>query len=387
MNDASAYKPNENLLNDIVDLIHAYQGPIPFDTYMHKALYDAYNGYYTSRFSNVGQYGDFITAPEMTPLFGQAFANVFSEVLALYDSPIILEFGAGSGKFACDVMNHLMDQNIYVANYQIIEPSVSLKFEQKQYIAQHCRCYDKFTWLDELPEHVDGVIFANEVLDAMPVKLFQKQKTRICEVGVNCNSKGSGLVWETLNQPHSDLIAQVEKIEQDVGSLPDNYCSEVNLWIEPWVKSIARCLNSGVLFICDYGYPVSTYYHPERSQGTLRCHKAHKADNDPLEDPGNKDITAHVDFTTVARSADQNGMVIDGFLPQGAFLSACNLESLINQRYYALSHQVDRMKLMNAVKQLIMPSEMGESFKVFAASQKFETELSCFEHDNMIDQL
>ncbi|KTD26232.1 hypothetical protein Lmac_1480 [Legionella maceachernii] len=352
------------------------QGDIPFVEFMQQALYAPYFGYYSAGLQKFGTHGDFVTAPELTPLFGQTLARQCKEVLEGLSSPALFEFGAGSGRLCVDLLTTLEGLNCLPEIYYILEVSPNLRQRQSELIQQTIpHLFTRIKWLDRWPERAfNGVIIANEVLDAMPVHRFLHTAEGIQESFVSLNSQGELIeVFKPCTNPR--LLAYVTQI------LPKEqvpYLSEVNLFIDDWIQQCYHSLNEGVALLIDYGFPRHEYYHPDRNTGTLMCHYRHHAHTNPLIHVGEQDITAHVDFTHVAEAAQDAGFHVAGYCNQASFLLANGLLSLLEQ----VNSERERLKIHQAVKQLIQPSEMGELFKVIALTKNMQTSLTGFQlHD------
>lgn len=317
-------------------------GWLPFDRYMALALYAPGLGYYanTSRkFGTMpGSGSDFVTAPEMSPLFGQSLAVQLEEALDRTGTDTIWEFGAGSGALARELLHVLGPR---VRRYSIVELSASLRERQQQALAPYA---DKVEWVGELPERMSGVVVGNEVLDAIPVKLLVRRNLVWHERGVTLEE--GKLAW-------SDVPTHLRPPVQPAGT--HDYLTELHHQAQAFVRTLAERLEAGAAFFFDYGFPEAEYYHAQRHMGTLMCHRGHMADPDPLDTPGEKDITAHVDFTGVAVAAQEAGLPTLGYATQGRFLINCG----IVERMAALSVQEQA-----AAQRLVAEHEMGELFKV-----------------------
>lgn len=348
------------------------QQEIPFVEFMQMALYAPVEGYYSSGLQKFGKDGDFITAPELTPLFGKTLANQCQQILNLLDHPVIFEFGAGTGKLCIDVMSQLEHLNSVPDTYYILELSASLKHRQQKLIQEKIpHLANRIIWLERWPEKpFNGVILANEVLDAMPVNRFMLNNDGILESYITLNK--SGELTELFKSCENQRL--LHYINNSVPQQNPPYVSEVNLFIEDWLTNIYQMLNQGAVLLIDYGFPRHEYYHPERNQGTLMCHFQHHAHPDPLIHPGDQDITAHVDFTHVAEAGQHAGFHIAGYTNQASFLLANGLLSLLN----TLDNETERFGAKQAIKQLTHPSEMGELFKVMALTKKLDIDLNGF---------
>jgi SAM-dependent MidA family methyltransferase len=345
----------------IVQAIAAAGGWLPFDRYMELALYAPGLGYYATAKRPFGHWpaggSDFVTAPELTPLFGQALARQVSQALQASACDSVLEFGAGSGALAATLLDSLGTQ---VGSYRIIELSAALRAQQAERLA---RFGDRVQWLERLPERMRAVVLGNEVLDAMPVQLLAFDGRDWFERGVALDAHG-GLAWSDrstpLRPPHD-------------GDFAPGSVTELHARAHAFVSTVAQRLYRGAAFFIDYGFPAAEYYHPQRVDGTLMCHRAHQADGDPLRDVGLKDITAHVNFSGIALAGQEAGLDVLGYTSQARFLINCGLlESM---------QQADAAQRAVAHK-LIAEHEMGELFKVigFAKGCRFDA-IGCAEGD------
>ena len=372
LSDPDAIAHSDRLQTLICEQIQK-QGPMPFHQYMAQALYAPGLGYYTAGSQKFGNAGDFVTAPEISFLFSQALANQCAQVLSVQTGDI-LEFGAGSGVMAAHILKHLMSLGKLPGRYLILDLSPDLQQRQRQTIeAIVPEFIDRVEWLQALPENFSGVILANEVLDAMPVSVFRKRSGSVEEQFVNVNDDGMQLIWQ---QASAALLEAVAQLEQRYGEFADGYMSEINLNLQGWLSSIGEMLHTGVVILIDYGYNGFEYYHPERYMGTLICHYQHRAHDDPMILPGLQDITANVDFSAVANAARQSGLALAGYTPQANFLLSCGIEQLIAD--YIDTDEKKFLQLSQAMKVLMLPSEMGERFKVLALSKNFNQALIGF---------
>lgn len=348
--------------------------PLPFVDYMQQALYAPEFGYYSSALPKLGKGGDFITAPELTPLFGYTLANQCGQIFSSVDQPCILEFGAGSGQLCIDLLTALEKLERLPERYFILEISASLRQRQQAMITANLpHLAAKVEWLSAWPQTpFNGVAIANEVLDAMPVHRFMQTKEGLLESFIELDKDKQSL--RERFQPCTDerLLHYVQEA-LPAGLYP--YLSEANLFLEGWLEQCSAMLNQGALLILDYGFPRHEYYHPERRQGTLMCHYQHQAHGDFLAHPGEQDITAHVDFTHVAEAAFAAGFHVAGYTNQASFLLANGLLSLMSEA----ENERERLKMSQAAKQLLQASEMGELFKVIALSKGLPIDLDGFQ--------
>ena len=361
-----------NLIDKISAKIRK-EGDIPFVDFMHQALYAPNLGYYSSGLQKFGAGGDFITAPELTPLFGHALANQCQQVLNGLDEPILFEFGAGSGRLCVDVLTHLERLHCLPREYHILEVSGHLKRRQQELLQLELpHLVNKVKWLSQWPsESFVGVVILNEVLDAMPVHRFLRTKEGLLESYITLNKEAVlREVFKPCTNPR--LITYVKTaLAHDLYP----YQSEANLFIEDWINRCSAMLKMGAMFIIDYGFPRHEYYHPDRHSGTLMCHYQHLAHTNPLAHIGEQDITAHVDFTQVAEAADAAGFHVAGFSNQAAFLMGNGLLDLLS----AIEQEPARTNAQQAVKKLVQPNEMGELFKVIALTKHIDEPLAGFQ--------
>ncbi len=374
--DAIALAHSERLQQVLTERI-GQAGVLSFAEYMEQVLYEPGLGYYMAGAAKFGDAGDFITAPEVSPLFGAALANELRAVLANTGGGI-LEFGAGSGKLALSIMQALSD--IDTLSYTILEPSAELADRQQKLLREtlEASLYRRIHWIDTLPETFTGAIVANEVMDALPVERFRKDGEGVIQLCVDQELAVTG------RPAPAALQAAVSAIEDDLAEpLPDGYESEVCLLLKPWLTSLARTLTRGVVLLIDYGYPRREYYLPERQTGTLACYYRHRTHDDPFVWPGLQDITAHVDFTAVAEAAVGQELDLLGYASQSAFLLDNRLLALAEQEIALSRSEMQRIALARAVKTLTLPGEMGERFQVMALGRGYDLRLQGFSSQDL----
>lgn len=368
--DAAARDHSAQLAAIIRNNIVARSGWIDFSEYMELALYTPGIGYYTNGSQKFGEHGDFITAPEISPLFAQSLANPVAKILGSLLQPRIIEFGAGSGKLALDLLMQLELLQALPDQYFIVELSAELQQRQSQTILQHApHLHERVSWLHTLPATpLNAVALANEVLDAMPVTRFVKLNGRFFPLGV----VNHGEVFCLEAGTYDDALHQyLVTIQNEIGyELCDGYTSEVNMNIYPWLKLLAEVVNKGAVFLVDYGYPRREYYLPERNMGTLMCYFQHRSFDDALRYPGLQDITAFVDFTAVADAALNSGFEVQGYTSQANFLLDCGLPVLFEEKIGTDKRK--NMQWAQQLKTLTQPSEMGERFKVMMLTKNIE---------------
>ena len=367
MPSEDAIMHSERLYQSIVAQIQ--NDSIPFNEFMHQVLYSPGLGYYSAGAAKIGPEGDFITAPEISPLFGASIGVQIEQVLNL-NGGSVLEFGAGTGKLALSILRYLQERQCLPSRYYILEPSPDLQQRQKELLNSEIpELIEHVQWLSALPETFTGVVIANEVLDAMPVHVFKKLGDSIQEQYIGCSDSGDFVtVYRESNS--DELMNWWQKYGQGK-NLPDGYVSEVNLNIGPWLEAIEQMMESGLILLIDYGFPEAEYYLPERSTGTLKCHYRHHHHDDPLKLPGLQDVTAHVDFTAVAEAGHGAGLDVLGYVHQGGFLTSCGIVQMAEKQLSGDLKQ--QMKLAQEIKPLIMPEEMGELFKVIALGKNLDT--------------
>ncbi len=364
---------SEHLRRRIAEAIETAGGWIDFSRYMEMALYEPGLGYYVAGQQKFGAAGDFVTAPEISPLFSRCLARQCAEVLRQQASvACILELGAGSGVMAAEILLELERLDCLPDHYYILELSAELAERQRQTLqARAPHLVGSVRWLQSLDGlQLHGVILANEVLDAMPVQCFSARGDQVLARGVALQN--DGFVWRE-READARLQEMVETLRRysGVGNWPDPYHSEFNPNIPGWVAMLAEHLAAGLMLLIDYGYPRSDYYHPQRNQGTLLGHYRQRALEDPFWYPGLQDITASVDFTAVAEAGVEAGLALAGYTTQAWFLLANGLESLFQQALETAS-EVERLSLSKQIKLLTLPAEMGERFQVIGLSRGME---------------
>ena len=333
-------------------------GWIPFDRYMQHVLYAPGLGYYVAGTRKFGAAGDFVTAPEMTPLYARALALPVADVLAASGGNEIVEFGAGSGALAADLIAALAAAGALPARYRILDVSPDLVARQRETLARRVPGHlDRVEWVGVLPSAIEGVVLMNEVLDAVPPRLIARHDGAWHERGVAWDG-----ALRLADRPLTDdrmRAAAAERFPPD-----DDYVSEVNLASEALVETVARRVKGGALVVVDYGFPRREYYHPERSEGTLMAHYRHRAVADPFVWPGLADLTAHVDFTGAALAGERGGLTVAGYGPLAAFLVGAGILDRLAECGDPAGAAYVREAA--AVQKLLSPAEMGELFKVLA---------------------
>jgi len=384
-------------------------GWLDFAAFMQLALYAPGLGYYSAGSVKIGAAGDFVTAPELSPLFARCVARQCAQVLTGLGGADILEFGAGTGALAAEVLRTLDGLGILPGHYDILEVSADLRARQQQRLAQlPAHLARRVRWLSAWPGPVTGVVIANEVLDALPCRRFVVRAGSIRALGVAvggvsgaaegaapaADRSGPGPAAPATAAPgplvlreapaDTALLAAWEHIRPALREpLPEGYTSELCPGIAPWIAGLACVLSRGAVLLFDYGLPRAQYYHPERSTGTLTCHFKHRAHADALLNPGVQDITAWVDFSAVAEAAQDQGLEVLGFATQAAFL----LGAGIGEELAAARTDLERARLAGEAQRLLLPGEMGEAFKLLALGRGLDVPLAAFAHQDLRDSL
>ena len=363
---ADALAHSERLVAMIEASIRAEHGGLAFDRFMEAALYAPGLGYYAAGARKFGPEGDFVTAPEIGSLFGQCVGQQIAAIFEELGHGVLLEAGPGKGRLMVDVLEALAILGALPDAVFLLETSPELRERQHALLRRRLPDYvARVTWLSEWPcDGFEGVVLANEVLDAMPVTRFRVAAGRPLVAHVIHGVSGFGWDWRDMDTgPATRLIERY--------ALPDDYTTEVNERAPAWIRDLGRRMHRGVLLLIDYGFPGHEYYHPDRRDGTLMCHYRHYAHGDPFSYPGLQDITAHVDFSALAEAGAESGFQVAGFSSQAGFLLSLGLL----ERAEAMS---DAMAAARQVKYLTLPSEMGELFKVMALSRGIKQPLEGF---------
>ncbi len=336
-------------------------GAISFSRYMERVLYTPGLGYYSGGAAKLGPAGDFVTAPEISPLFGRCVARQAVEALAAIGGGAVLELGGGTGALAAAALAEAE------LEWLMLEPSPELRERQQE------RLGDRVRWLDALPKGFRGVIVANEVADALPVERFVIDNDEPRRLGVRSDDEG-GFAW-TLLPPEPSFAAVVHALEIELGRpFVEGYCSEFSPMLQPWTRSLADSLAAGLLLVIDYGLPRGELYAPERNDGTLICHYRHRAHADPFLWPGLQDLSAWVDFTAIAEAGAAAGLTLEGYTTQAAFLSGNGLDKMLA----AADHDAAGIALVQQAKRLLLPGELGERFRVIGLSRELGPALAGF---------
>ena len=372
--DALAY--SAALKRHIAGRIVAAGGWIGFDEYMALALYTPGMGYYSGGAHKFGAAGDFVTAPEMSPVFGQTIAAQAAQILAA-SAPQIVEVGAGSGRLAVDLLIELERQGALPDHYAILELSGELRARQRATIEKAApHLLERVAWLDQLPQQFDGLVLANELLDALPISLVlwgdEHDPAQIFVRGVAVEN--DEFVWR--DRPASGRLRDAAQKLAAEHSLPVGYLSEIGLAGADWTAAWAEIIGRGALLLVDYGFPRHEYYHPQRNAGTLMCHFRHHAHGEPFYLPGLQDITAHVDFTAIVEAGFEAGLSLLGYTTQANFLLNCGLTDILART--PADDYARYLPRAQAAQKLISPAEMGELFKVIVLGKGIDAELRGF---------
>jgi len=359
---------SEKLARLIAGEIRRGGGWIPFARYMELALYAPGLGYYMAGARKLGRDGDFVTAPEISRLYGRTLARQVAQ-LARLGFTEILEIGAGSGALAADLLTELEALGCPPERYLILELSPDLRDRSRDTLAARVpRLLERVAWLSRLPPSFAGIVIGNEVLDAMPVHVFERQGARVVELGVTLG--GGHFEW-------SPRDAGPAPVEPDPACFPaDGYHSEIQFVARAFVKSVGETLARGVALFVDYGFPRHEYYHPQRARGTLMCHYRHRAHDDPFFLPGLQDITAHLDFSAIAQAGREGGLDLLGYTSQAQFLINCGITEILAET--SANDAVTYAPLAAQAHQLLSPAEMGELFKVIALGKEVTVPLLGF---------
>jgi len=383
--DADARAHGERVAAHIGAAIAAAGGTLPFDRYMELALYAPGLGYYSAGSTKLGAAGDFVTAPELSPLFARCVARQVEEILTAIRGGSVLEIGAGDGALAVELLSALGRRDALPERYLIIERSAELRARQADLLAERLPALrDRIGWLDEMPAAgFAGVVLANEVLDAIPARRFRINGRTIEEGRVEKNH--GRFAWRYLAPTDPAWVRDVRAVIDPLDAPPaSGYVSEIAPLRDAWVAGFGERLARGALLLIDYGYPRREYYHPQRTDGTLMCHYRHRAHGDPLILAGLQDISVHVDFTAVALAAETVGLKVAGFTTQAEFLIACGVLDLASEwppsdpAFLALAQQL---------KTLLLPGQMGELIKVMALTRDLDVPLIGFGGRDLLGRL
>lgn len=374
---------SDALVSTIREALAAAGGAIPFSRYMDMCLYTPGLGYYSAGQRKFGAGGDFVTAPEVSPLFGRCIAHCCAAVLTTSGGSV-LEFGAGSGRLAVDLLGELAVLDCLPETYLILERSAELRQRQQEILQRELpRLADRVTWLDALPEAgFRGVVLANEVIDAMACERWRWNGKQVEQYIVVRD--GPGFAWQLQTCAGSELAAVIERYAAEYELAP-GYVSEYNPTIAPWLHTIAGRIAAGLVLLIDYGYPRREYLHPQRANGTLQCHYRQRAHDDVFYYPGLQDITAHVDFTAVAEAGTAADLRVAGYTTQAHFLLDCGLDKLLQSA--GPSDNAGYLQQAQQAKTLVLPGEMGERFQCIGLTRGLDMDIPGFRLQDMRGRL
>ena len=367
----------------IRDKIHAAGGWISFEQFMNLALYTPGMGYYSSGATKLGSAGDFVTASEISSLFGRTLAQQVIQIYRQTSQTDLLEFGAGSGKLALDLLFELEKSDALPGKYFILEVSAELRQRQQMLLADKApHLVHLVEWLEQLPAQFNGIILANEVLDAMPVHMVAWHNNELFERGVIWQN--GQFAWQDRPIQNIELhhaASQLTSLINPHNDVAFTYVSEINLAATHFMRSLANIMQQGIILLIDYGFGRDEYYHPQRSQGTLMCHYRHHAHDDPFFLPGLQDITSHVDFSAISAAAENTELVLLGYTTQAYFLINCGITEILAQT--PVEDTNNYLPQANQLQKLVSPAEMGELFKVIVFGKNFSEPLIGFKNGDM----
>lgn len=374
---------SERLVEFIRAEIETSDGYIPFARYMALALYAPGLGYYSAGAHKIGAQGDFVTAPEISPLFARCIARSCESVLNQIGEGDVFELGAGTGTLAAELLRDLHACGRLPQRYRILEPSADLRERQQRYLHMTVpECFDRIEWLDAPPaEPWCGLLVANEVLDALPVDMFAWSPGTVVEYGVGWS--GGRFSWQT--RPADAVLTATAESYAKRYAWEQSYRTEINTKLVPWLAAVTEKMQAGAAVLIDYGYPRHDYYRAERAQGTLLCHYRHRAHADPLLLPGLQDITAQVDFTALAEAAQHAGLSVSGFTTQAHYLLDNGIEQMLAQTAPCMTPEY--LRLATQVKTLLLPGEMGEYFKAMLLTRGLKQQVSGFQSRDLRSRL
>jgi len=385
---ASALAAHAELVARIRARMAQQQGRISYAEYVEMALFEIGVGYYDSGQVQFGDKGDFVTAPEISPLFSRCLAHNAIAVLQHLGGGSVLEFGAGAGTMAGEILLEMERQACVPKNYFIVERSTKLRIRQQTNITAHApHLVHRVQWLDNAPDDFSGAVFANELLDAFPVQRVRLHRDAPAqEFYVVWDEKDAGFAWalDEIDDPVARTLAAQIPLDW-TQCAHTHYDTEVHVAAYHWLRELAARVASGAIMLIDYGYPRSEYYLPERDEGTIVCYFQHQAHDNPLVLTGIQDLTAHVEFSTLAEAAQEYGLDVAGFTTQGHFLLSSGLEDMVGDVIKTSAR--DFLPIIQQIKRLVMPTGMGEMFKVLGLTKHYTGPLPGFRINNRLDRL
>ncbi len=368
--DKPAQAHSERLVAHLRSRIDAAGGRLGFADWLNETLYAPGLGYYSAGAAKLGAAGDFVTAPEVSPLFGRCLASQVAELLHRSGGDTVIEAGGGTGALAAEVI-----PGCGPARYRLVEVSADLRQRQREAL-EGLDC--TIDWADgpAALDPVDGVILGNEVIDALPFERFRIHRGRVESLGVGWSGDNFEVVPEAAG---AELVAAVRRVEGSLGNaLPDGFVSEIRPQLPAFIAGWCRALRRGAMIWVDYGCSRAELYAAERSSGTMMCHYRHRAHADPFVYPGLQDITAWVDFTALAEAGVDNGLALAGYSTQAHFLLGCGIEQRFDEMRRETAGDADTLALSEQLRRLMLPGEMGERFRVMVLTRGIDEPLIGF---------
>ena len=357
---------------------------ILFSEFMKLSLYHPDYGYYTNKSNIFGDRGDFITSPITSSIFGECISNEFINIIKSLNKPSILELGGGDGSLAISIFKHLKKNKSLPDNYVILEISENLINYQKERVKKEFpNDYNIFKWITNLEDiKINGLVIANEFFDALPTERFRINNSKLETLYIESNNESFNYIWD---ESSDDFANELSKAKNNHNiDFSDGYISELNLNNSKWIKAIDKCIESGLLFIIDYGYASKEYFLHDRSDGTLVCIHEHKSNFDPLSNIGNQDISSFVNFSHLKNLSFNTDLTVSGFLSQSSFLINLNILEIHQSKNYG---DDEALIESNKLKNILLPNTMGELFKVLVMQKNIEIELKSTREFNQMHKL
>ena len=357
---------------------------ILFSEFMNLSLYHPDYGYYTNKSNIFGDQGDFITSPITSSMFGECISNEFINIIRSLSKPSILELGGGDGSLAISIFKYLKKNKSLPDKYIILEISENLINYQKERVKKEFpNDYNIFKWITNLEDiKINGLVIANEFFDALPTERFRINNSKLETLYIESNNQSFNYTWDESSDDFANELSRA-KNNHNI-DFSDGYVSELNLNNSKWIKAIDKCIESGVLFVIDYGYASKEYFLHDRSDGTLVCIHEHKSNFDPLSNIGNQDISSFVNFSHLRNLSLNTDLTVSGFLPQSSFLINLNILDIHQSKNYG---DDEALIESNKLKNILLPNTMGELFKVLVMQKNIEIELKSTREFNQIHKL
>ena len=357
---------------------------ILFSEFMNLSLYHPDYGYYTNKSNIFGDQGDFITSPITSSMFGECISNEFINIIRSLKKPSILELGGGDGSLAISIFKHLKKNKSLPDKYIILEISENLINYQKERVKKEFpNDYNIFKWITNLEDiKINGLVIANEFFDALPTERFRINNSKLETLYIESNNQSFNYTWDESSDDFANELSRA-KNNHNI-DFSDGYVSELNLNNSKWIKAIDKCIESGVLFVIDYGYASKEYFLHDRSDGTLVCIHEHKSNFDPLSNIGNQDISSFVNFSHLKNLSLNTDLTVSGFLPQSSFLINLNILDIHQSKNYG---DDEALIESNKLKNILLPNTMGELFKVLVMQKNIEIELKSTREFNQMHKL